>query len=312
MNFKKNLKKVAVSLAVVVVSVTIGNSTYAAQTGGEYKESAESIDSVFGNSDSIEFKEELLEQYNFTEEQVEILEEERNNFTVNSSISDVFSENQVNLAKLEFQSTHGVDDVFKIISETNEVKVEVNGANGIIRTTTYGSNKEILDVVEVDYFKEMDTIKDDTPCVEAESRATTIVPSNSYGTGTVSSYFTPKIKVTRDTRDRITITSTTSVRTTTYSKDKYNWNSGNTLVFYNAIKDARSAWNRTIASVSAPAIIKVATYLSGYIGATVIVPGVNTIIGGLAALGIVGSVGGNGVIFLNKMLVISNTYKKIA
>ena len=54
----------------------------------------------------------------------------------------------------------------------------------------------------------MDTIKDDTPCVEAESRATTIVPSNSYGKGTVSSYFTPKIKVTRDTRDRITITST--------------------------------------------------------------------------------------------------------
>lgn len=145
---------------------------------------------------------------------------------------------------------------------------EVNGVKGIMRTTIYDSNGNVEDTYDVNYFEALDNLKDNALALDAESRASTIVTSKAYGTGTVASVFSPRIKVTRDTRDRITITSTSKTRTKSYSKEKYNWNSGNTKVFYDAINSARSQWSIIGYSLNSVVLGKLIGYVSGLIAST--------------------------------------------
>lgn len=329
MNTKTKMKVVSLSLAVVMLSISIGNPIYAQQDNNQFNSELTNFQSYeetnFGDLSNIEDNTKLLNKYELDVNDIERLESEKDSFDMSSNIDDVYSEDQVKLLKLEFQNTYGTEDMFITANESDEVKTEINGAKGIIKTTSYDSNGKIIDIIEVNYFKSLDELRDNPPYTEAESSektiatrakssAKTIVPSSSYGPGTVASVFAPRIKVKRDTRDRITITSTTKARTHSYSKDKYNWNSGNTLVFYDTIKNARSQWSSIGYSLSTGSVSAVAAYVSGLVGATVVVPPLSVAISALAALGFTIStplLARQVISFLGSMVKISNTYKKI-
>lgn len=325
---KKKMKIVSLSLAVVMLFISIGNPIYAQQDNNQFN----SESTNFGDLSDIENNTELLNKYELNVNEIKKLENEKNSFDMSSNIEDVYSIEQVKLLKLEFQNTYGTEDVFITANKSDEVKTEINGAKGIIKTTSYDSDGKIINVIEVNYFKSLDELRDNPPYTEEESReeiisgrtkrstqasknkSTTIVPSSSYGPGTVASIFAPRIKVKRDTRDRITITSTTKARTKSYSKSKYNWNSGNTLVFYDTIKKARSQWSSIGYTLSAGSVSTLAAYVSGLVGATVIVPPLSGIIAALGALGFTISTplfARQVTSFLLSMVKISNTYKQI-
>ncbi len=119
------------------------------------------------------------------------------------------------------------------------------------------------------------------------TRSTKIVPSSQFGNGKIASYFSPYIKVNRDTRDRIEICSIHTSQVKRYSKDKYNWNSGNTLKFYNYINESRENWKNIGKSVSGTVLAKIAArlgamFVKGIFGFTP-----SAIVDILATLGIV-------------------------
>lgn len=328
----KRIKIMALVLSGVIAFTPVCNSIYAAQNN-DVPNSVEA-ENMLGDLSQGEIDNDLKEKYNLNDNEIKELENEREEFTDSSNPEDVFSDEQVSLMKLEFQNTHGDEDTFKIVSNENNIVIEVNGAKGIIRTTVYKDNGEVESTFDSNYFEGLDNIKNSVenesiqPSIKtttiqplsktaarASKKATNIVPSKQFGTGKIAKYFTPSIKVKRDTRDRITVVSTTKARTKKYSKDKYNWNSGNTLKFYNAINDARSSWSGIGKVLAAGALGKVAGYVAGLVAATSFAPPVSAVIAFLSGIGLVGTTGfavaSQITGFLGNMLTISNTYKKL-
>ena len=311
----KKTKIMALVLFGVIVLTSVCNSIYAAQNNNV--PNSMKAENILGDLSNVEIDENLKEKYNLNDNKIKELENERDKFTDSSNPEDVFSDEQVSLMKLEFQNTHGVEDTFKVVSNENNIVIEVNGAKGIIRTTVYKDNGEVESRFDSNYFEGLDNMKNSikNEGIQPRSKTTTIVPSKQFGTGKIAKYFTPSITVKRDTRDRITVVSTTKARTKKYSKDKYNWNSGNTLKFYNAINDARSSWSGIGKVLGAGALGKVAGYVAGLVASTSFAPPVSAVIAFLSGIGIVGTTGfavaTQVTDFLKHMLTISNTYKKL-
>lgn len=179
-------------------------------------------------------------------------------------MSKLYSDDQVKLMKLEFQIENGTEDIFKVVQKSDNIKTEVNGFKGIIKTTILDENGMEVNTFIENYFETLENMNESSKIIESEmTRATKIIPSNQFGSGTIASYFSPYIKVDRDTRDRIRICSIHTSQVKRYSKDKYNWNSGNTLKFYNYINESKTNWNNIGKSISGTVLAKVAARLSG-------------------------------------------------
>ena len=116
MSFKKRATK---SIALALVRVTI--VTPMLKTA-----------SAMGNVSNDKEVQELLLSNNLTEEQLLIEKSKRENFDENTPMNQLFSINQVNLIKYEFQKRNGTEDKFKIVENKDGYITEINGAKGII------------------------------------------------------------------------------------------------------------------------------------------------------------------------------------
>ncbi|WP_195251220.1 hypothetical protein [Romboutsia sp. 1001713B170207_170306_H8] len=291
MSLKKRVSKgIALVLIGIIFSLPVSNTVLAA--GLEQEESYDmSLDEEVLNTDInsiIENESDLIASYGLSKDQVIQLNEERESFDVDTKLSDMFSDEQVELLKLEFKSTYGDEDLLKKVREENNILTEVNGHRGIIKTTIYDNEGQVKDTVEINYFESLENLnqvgKENN--LEIMSRSTTVVPSKQYGSGTVSSVFYPYIKVTRDTKDRISIHGIKSGQKKSYSKEKYNWNSGNTLNFYNSVNNASVHFNKIGYKLSGAVLSKYISYVSGLIAATTFAPALAVVTSALAALGI--------------------------
>ena len=218
--------------------------------------------------------------------------------------------------KLEFQIENGTEDIFKVVQKSDNIKTEVNGFKGIIKTTILDENGMEVNTFIENYFETLENMNESSKIIESEmTRATKIIPSNQFGSGTIASYFSPYIKVDRDTRDRIRICSIHTSQVKRYSKDKYNWNSGNTLKFYNYINESKTNWNNIGKSISGTVLAKVAARLSGMFVKGIFGMTPSAIVDFLATLGIVVTGGSALVInigkFIGSMNNLHNTWKKI-
>lgn len=322
---KKRTKRIStVALSAIIVSLPLYNLSYALNnntqnTASGINENTLTQDvgtvNMFGDLNNIENNTELLERYNLNLDDIKRINLERSTFTQDALMSDIFSDEQVKLMKIEFQNSNGVEDTFETIKDEGNIKIETNGFRGIIRNTVFDDTGAIESSFDVNYFEQLDKFnmeskEEQTP----DPYATTIVPSNQFGTGKISSAWKPYIKVTRDTRDRIII-SNKSGELCNYSKDKYNWNSGDTLKFYNSINSARDSWNGIANSMNATLIAKVIAYCGGLIALGAVAPAVAAVVAFLTDLGILGggaiAIGTNIVGFIKEMITIENTFHAI-
>ena len=174
--------------------------------------------------------------YGLSNDKIRELKKEANEFDENTSIEELYSEDQVKLMKKEFHDMFGNENEFKEIYNEENVKSEVNGATGDIRITTVFDGKE--EVLILNYF---DGIEYQEEIVEQnmslQNRATTVISSKTTGGPDKLN-----INVVRDTKDRIKATSVFG-NVKSYSKTKGDWNSGHTRSFYSSIVLAGVSWN---------------------------------------------------------------------
>ena len=140
--------------------------------------------------DNLNYYSELLSKYDLTKESIENLVEERKNFTVDTQMSKLYSDDQVKLMKLEFQIENGTEDIFKVVQKSDNIKTEVNGFKGIIKTTILDENGMEVNTFIENYFETLENMNESSKIIESEmTRATKIIPSNQFGSGTIASYF---------------------------------------------------------------------------------------------------------------------------
>ncbi len=325
MSFKKRAIKSIVLVLVGVSVITTSILKVVSVIAIEKKSNNINLSQEFLNLDInniIENEEELIKSHGLNKNQVIQLNEERKLFDVETKLSDMFSDKQIKLLKLEFNSVYGDEDVYKKVNKENNVLTEVNGHRGIIKTTICDNNGTIKDIVEINYFESIENLNQEGKEIKeikeindrAMFRSITVVPSKQFGSGTVASVFYPYIKVTRDKRDRINIHGIKSGQKKSYSKDKYNWNSGNTLNFYNSISNASNHFNNIAYKLSGVVLSKYISYVSGLISTTSVVPTLAAVTSILAVLGItvnIFDVAKETVEFIYDFIQINKYYHKI-
>src|SRR5699024_7697554 len=160
MVFKKRVKQTLVMGLVTVALSTNGNCMAFAMNN-------ELGDKTINMEESID-KDILLTQYNMSENDLSKSIEERNNFTEETTDVERFSTEQINLSKIEFQEKYGNEDRFIFVEEYENIKSEVNPAQGIIRLT----DLETGEIDTINYFHNLDELRDNAIELERLERAT--------------------------------------------------------------------------------------------------------------------------------------------
>ncbi len=213
MTFKKRATK---SIALALISVTVSGSI---------------LNSVYAYEQS-NMNEQVLMVNDITENELNNARMIRSDFNEETNFTEVFSEEQVKLFKVEFQKENGIEDKFNIVEETEETILETNGARGIMRYT----DKKTGDITTLNLFESIDKLHEESikPQTKAPSR-----PSSWKTQGPDVA----NIKVVKgSSRDSITVTHPTYGGTKKYTKPTNSWYTGNTKGYYDNVQDARQSW----------------------------------------------------------------------
>ncbi|MEG2195806.1 MAG: hypothetical protein RRY11_13525 [Terrisporobacter sp.] len=232
--FLKRVKKsIALALVTVTMSAPVLSSVYA--TG-------------INNENNIK---QVLMMNETSMDEMNRAKHARNNFDDNTSSSEMFSEEQVKLFKVEFQEINGVEDEFKVVDETNESIIESNGFRGILRLTDKETNK----VTTLELFESIDKLQRES--IDGETYANPPARPTSWKTQGPDS---ANMKVVKgSSRDSITVTHPTNRRTKNYTKPTNSWYSGYTEGYYNHVQGARRSYGtaKTKAGVAGTAALVV-------------------------------------------------------
>lgn len=228
MVFKKRVKQTLVMGLVTVALSTNGNCMAFAMNN-------ELGDKTINMEESID-KDILLTQYNMSENDLSKSIEERNNFTEETTDVERFSTEQINLSKIEFQEKYGNEDRFIFVEEYENIKSEVNPAQGIIRLT----DLETGEIDTINYFHNLDELRDNAIELERLERATPSRPSSYKTQGPDKA----NLSVTKgSTRDSIKAYNPVTGASKSYSKPTAEWYTGHTKAYYDQVKSARSDWS---------------------------------------------------------------------
>lgn len=235
MAFKKRAKQtLVVGLATVVLSTNANGIAFAMNN-----ELGNKTTRVEGSID----KDILRTQYNMNENDLSRLIEERNNFTEETTNVERFSTKQINLSKFEFQEKYGTEDRFIFVEEYENIKSEVNPAQGVIRLT----DLETGQIDTINYFDNLNKLRDNA--IELE-RATPSRPSSYKTQGPDKA----NLSVTKgSTRDSIKAYNPVTGSYKSYSKPTAEWYTGHTKAYYDQVKSARSDWSTAKSKVGSSA-----------------------------------------------------------
>lgn len=219
----KRLSKVLVlALTIITISTPMLNTALAMESSIETP----------SNKIDLDVNSKILMLNKITEEELEKEKLIRESFNENTSNSELFSEGQVKLTKIEFQQENGIEDKFILTKEENGVKVEVNGAKGIIKLTSKEDGEIILN-----YFENLDNLHNQYNIIQKAPNR----PANGWSTQGPDN---ANMYVTKgSTRDTITASKPTGSRgSKTYTKPTNNWYSGYTKGYYDNVGNARKSW----------------------------------------------------------------------
>lgn len=179
--------------------------------------------------DSSTVSKELLLINDLTESEFLTEKSRREKFDENTSLNEIFSVDQVNLVKYEFQSKYGNENTYKLISNDEGIKVEVNGFSGKIKMTSESDG-----VIELNYFESLDEL-------QMENRA--VAPNRPSSWQTQGPDFANLKVVKGATRDTITAEHPlTGKSPKVYTKPTSEWYKGHTQGYYDNVGEARKCY----------------------------------------------------------------------
>ena len=230
MSFKKRATK---SIALALVGVTIATPMLNTVSTME-------TNNLEINPSNVQ---ELLLSNNLTEETLLIEKLKRENFDENTPMNELFSINQVNLIKYEFQKRHGVEDKFKIVENKDGYITEINGAKGIIRLKS-----DVDGEITINYFDELEKLVAES-LIKAPDRP---------GAWKTQGPDKANIRVVKgSSREQITVYNPIYSNSKSYTKPLNQWYTGYTKGYYDAIGKARKSFGTAVNTISG-------TYISAY------------------------------------------------
>lgn len=197
----------------------------------------------------------------------------------NVSDYNTFYEN----VKNDFKDKFGNEDEFKVIASSKDFKTEGNGYTGQLRVTTY-KDGEVDEVILIEYLNNVKNylsqlkVEENTPETYAESYVVKTIKSGgpdplSFNVRTGGNY---------NSKYKMYATSWYGRNKTWYKNS--DWKAGYTKGLYDELRYARNNVNKIASSLS-PGVSKVEVLasLAQFLGATTVIPGINTVAAVLSA-----------------------------
>ena len=177
----------------------------------------------------------------------------------NLDMREVYSDESIKLMKKEFNDKFGTDNNFKLISNKDGIKLEINGATGDIKTTIEGEEPLIVNYFEgIDYMKNMldNSVNEVSPRYALSKHYRSSGPDQSY------------LKVyTQSGKSNMLVARNTKGETKTYYKSASTWDSGNTKLLRQEIESAKNNWDKASSSLNKAGTKVLWNLLASYISA---------------------------------------------
>ena len=220
--------------------------------------------------------------YGLSNDKIIELKKEASKFNENTSIEELYSEEQIKLMKIEFHEKFGNEDVFKEVYSENNIKLEINGYTGDIRGTLEGEEPIVSN-----YFDGIEYIKNSIYNNKNEVEPFYSLSKHYRSSGPDQSYL--KVYV-ESGKSNMLVARNTKGNTKTYYKSASSWNSGNTSALRQEIESAKNNWNKASSALSSAGSKVLWNLLAGYISAGAFATPAGIILAALNSYSIAGNV----------------------
>lgn len=220
--------------------------------------------------------------YGLSNDKIIELKKEASKFNENTSIEELYSEEQIKLMKIEFHEKFGNENVFKEVYSENNIKLEINGYTGDIRGTLEGEEPIVSN-----YFDGIEYIKNSIYNNKNEVEPFYSLSKHYRSSGPDQSYL--KVYV-ESGKSNMLVARNTKGNTKTYYKSASSWNSGNTSALRQEIESAKNNWNKASSALSSAGSKVLWNLLAGYISAGAFATPAGIILGALNSYSIAGNV----------------------
>ena len=220
--------------------------------------------------------------YGLSNDKIIELKKEASKFNENTSIEELYSEEQIKLMKIEFHEKFGNENIFKEVYSENNIKLEINGYTGDIRGTLEGEEPIVSN-----YFDGIEYIKNSIYNNKNEVEPFYSLSKHYRSSGPDQSYL--KVYV-ESGKSNMLVARNTKGNTKTYYKSASSWNSGNTSELRQEIESAKNNWNKASSALSSAGSKVLWNLLAGYISAGAFATPAGIILGALNSYSIAGNV----------------------
>lgn len=220
--------------------------------------------------------------YGLSNDKIIELKKEASKFNENTSIEELYSEEQIKLMKIEFHEKFGNENVFKEVYSEKNIKLEINGYTGDIRGTLEGEEPIVSN-----YFDGIEYIKNSIYNNKNEVEPFYSLSKHYRSSGPDQSYL--KVYV-ESGKSNMLVARNTKGNTKTYYKSASSWNSGNTSALRQEIESAKNNWNKASSALSSAGSKVLWNLLAGYISAGAFATPAGIILGALNSYSVAGNV----------------------
>ena len=244
--------------------------------------------------------------YGLSNDKIIELKKEASKFNENTSIEELYSEEQIKLMKIEFHEKFGNENVFKEVYSEKNIKLEINGYTGDITATL-----EREEPIVSNYFDGIEYIKNSIYNNKNEVEPFYSLSKHYRSSGPDQSYL--KVYV-ESGKSNMLVARNTKGNTKTYYKSASSWNSGNTSALRQEIESAKNNWNKASSALSSARSKVLWNLLAGYISAGALATPAGIILGALNSYSVAGNVataGSRGASYLIGLGQINSIHAKL-
>ncbi|MEO3216849.1 hypothetical protein, partial [Romboutsia sp. 1001216sp1] len=194
--------------------------------------------------------------YGLSNDKIIELKKQADEFNENTSMEELYSEDQIKLMKIEFHEMFGNENEFKEVYSENNIKLEINGYTGDMRATVEGEEP-----IVTNYFDGIEYIKNSIHNSKNEAEPFYSLSKHYRSSGPDQSYL--KVYV-QSGKSNILIARNTKGNTKTYYKSASSWNSGNTSALRQEIESAKNNWDKASKALNSAGVKTLWNLLAGY------------------------------------------------
>lgn len=244
--------------------------------------------------------------YGLSNDKIIELKKEASKFNENTSMEEIYSEEQIKLMKIEFHEKFGNENIFKEVYSENNIKLEINGYTGDIRGTLEGEEPIVSN-----YFDGIEYIKNSIYNNKNEVEPFYSLSKHYRSSGPDQSYL--KVYV-ESGKSNMLVARNTKGNTKTYYKSASSWDSGNTSALRQEIESSKNNWNKASSALSSAGSKTLWNLLAGYISAGAFATPSGIILAALNSYSIAGNVAtaaARGASYLIDLGQINNIHAKL-